>query len=543
MISRIAIAVLALSTVNTLALNVVSTVPPLNALNQSVHTRISVTFDQPINPETVTAGVERFFAGGRWSGPVAGSKVFSNGNRTVTLIPDERLFAGEMVFVNLSDAIETTGGERLRKGGYSFSFWTHVRRAPMEFSVIDTLVVRTTPQQPTQAYGGIASDLNNDGYSDVTIVNEITEDLRTFLNTADGSGLMQPFIQPPASVGDRASPSEPADFNHDGEIDICVANIDDDTLSVLFGNGDGTFTPAQTIPVGDAPRGITVLDANGDGWLDIASTNSGTGSTWSLMLNNGDGSFGLPVHRNGGTAEWSMAAADMNNDGLTDVVVGYRTDQRIETWLSDGSGGFTAAGSTLCGGRTWMIAIGDVNADGFVDVATGNSTSATAAILINNGDGTFAPARVHNVGAFTIATDLGDLDGDGDLDWTTASFSSSQWEIFTNDGSGTFAPFDVVAAPNAGSCTLIHDFDNDGDADLSLIDEIADVVFLYENSGKALPSDFDGNGSVDLSDFQKYLDCAAEGNISVDCEVFDADLDRDVDFADFVAFQRNRTVR
>ena len=109
-------------------------------------------------------------------------------------------------------------------------------------------------------------------YYRLTIVNEDTADLRVFLNKADGTGLFHDFLTPPSPVQDRASPSEPADFDRDGITDICVANLNTNTVSVLRGRGDGTFDPQQIIPVGLLPRGIVVLDVDGDGDIDIHST-------------------------------------------------------------------------------------------------------------------------------------------------------------------------------------------------------------------------------------------------------------------------------
>src|SRR6185436_4185843 len=114
--------------------------------------------------------------------------------------------------------------------------------------------------QTSRAYGGIASDLNGDQLLDMTIVNEDTADLRVFMNKADATGLFEPFLQPTFGVGPQASPSEPSDFNRDGNTDSCVANISDQSVSILLGNGDGTFQPQQRVVVGVAPRGIAVLD-------------------------------------------------------------------------------------------------------------------------------------------------------------------------------------------------------------------------------------------------------------------------------------------
>ncbi|MCH7526309.1 MAG: VCBS repeat-containing protein [Planctomycetes bacterium] len=520
------------------AFAVIATSPVAATTSNSVHSAISVTFDKPVLQSSITADNRRFWVRGRWSGPVTGVYVFTDDDKTVTLVPDDPFFAGEDVSVILSHDIEATDGSHLRSAGYSFCFWTHARRAPIVFKTIDTLSCRDESNRHTQAYGGVAADLNHDRWTDLAVVQEVTADIRVFLNRADNSGLFHPLMEPTAAVGNRASPSETADFNGDGHVDICVANIDDNTVSILLGRGDGTFDPQIVINVGVAPRGIAVLDYDGDGDQDIANTNSISGNI-SLITNFGGGNFDATpsFFDPGGIGEWSLAAADMNHDGITDLVCGARSSQRMIVLLGNGDGTFTFASSTPCGGRTWMIAIGDVNGDGHKDVATANSSSNNAAIMLGDGLGGLGAATTYPVGSFPLATDLGDIDGDGDLDWTTSSFSAAQWQVFTNDGSGVFTTHEIVNAPAAGSCTILHDFDNDGDLDISLIDELADVVLLRENSGKAIFGDFEGDGDVDRFDFAAFLDCVGPAPVLPDCEVFDSDGDRDVDFADFAAVQ------
>jgi len=64
------------------------------------------------------------------------------------------------------------------------------------------------------------------------------------------------------------------DFNRDGKLDLAVANVGAQTVSILLGNGDGTFTATASSPVtGTAPEGIAVSDLNNDGKLDIVVAN------------------------------------------------------------------------------------------------------------------------------------------------------------------------------------------------------------------------------------------------------------------------------
>lgn len=466
-------------------LTVVAVEPARHALSAPVGAPIVIHFDRPIRPESLESGRE-LWAFGRWSGTVQGTYELSNGNSTVTLVPVNAFSAGESVMVIISHNVEAADGSRLRDGGYSYQFWTAAGRNPRGYRQVDVLTTRTSPGQRTQAYGGIAADLNGDRFPDITIVNEITADLRVFLNRADGTGLYHDFIQPTFPVNNRASPSEPTDFNRDGHTDICVANINANSVSILLGNGDGTFASQQEITVGFAPRGIAVLDVDGDGDVDIVSAVSGSNKL-ALLLNDGEGVFGSPtLFEAGGNGEWALAAADMNDDGLLDLVVGARTSQTILVNVANGDGTFSLASTIDSGGRVWMLVCGDVNGDGTEDVAVVNSFDDNGAILLGDGRGGLALPQIYPTDPFALATDLGDLDGDGDLDWVTSSYGGD-WFLFANDGSGSFALTETFPAPEAASCALMLDIDNDGDLDLALIDELADVVILMKHDGAPAP--------------------------------------------------------
>ena len=441
---------------------------------------IVVRFSRPVRPDSVDA--RSLWAFGRGSGAADGAFRFSEDSRTVTLVPRRPFAAGETATVYVSHDVTAEDGSRLRPGGFSWQFWTRAARSALAFDEVAVLSTRAFPDAPTRAYGGVASDLDEDGFLDLTIVNEDSADLRVFLSRGDGTGLFHDFLRPPAPVGRRASPSESSDFDRDGHVDVAVANIDVQSTSILLGAGNGTFGPAQDLGVGLSPRGIAVLDADGDGDVDVAVANAGSG-TLSLLRNDGRGRFSpTPALDAGGDGEWALASADMNADGLLDLVVGAQAGQEVIVLAGNGDGTFRRTGSADAGGRVWMLNTGDVDGNGTEDVVVANSQSGNVAVLLGDGRGGLRRSQTIAVGAFPLASDLGDLDGDGDLDWVVSTFRGG-WHVLRNGGDGRFALERLIGAPAAASCALLFDADGDGDLDLALVDEEVDQVILLRNAG------------------------------------------------------------
>jgi hypothetical protein len=456
-------------------LNVIAVLPATPA---PVSSAITVVFDEPVAPWSIDAASFRVF--GSHSAAASGTFSYTSGLRWVTFTPDDHFSAGEVVSVNLSRAIRGLGPARLRDAGYAYQFMTAAAASTATFVEIDSM--SNTELEQTRIYGAAPVDLNNDGFPDLTTVNEVSADLRVFLNLGDGSGLYSDFLEPGTEIGIEASPNDSADFNNDGNADLCVSATASESVWIVLGNGDGTFGSTQEIPVGGEPHGVVALDFDGDGDLDVVNANRGTGNL-SRMTNLGSGVLTFPTYIDGGVSgEYGLAAGDMDQDGITDLVVGGRDGAHVSTLLGQGGAAFTAAGpAQSSGGATWVVYLGDVDGDGDLDATTANSTSGNGAVLKNDGDGTFGAPAIMSVGAHTPSTDLGDLDGDGDLDWILSSFGGGFWRLYENDGSGSFSFWEQIDAPAYPSCSIPLDFDNDGDLDLALTDEIADVVILMEN--------------------------------------------------------------
>ncbi|MFN0060054.1 MAG: FG-GAP-like repeat-containing protein [Planctomycetota bacterium] len=462
-------------------LQVLSIVPALNASNVLPTTSIAIQFDRAISQSSAQSGKIAVF--GSATGPTLCAFSFSSGDTTLLLSPLTPFVAGETVAVQMANSLVAADGSPLRGAGYAASFRIIAAPASMTFTLIQTLSVRTTPSVGTRIYGGLPIDVDNDGWIDLCCINEDSADMRVLLNTANGSGLYENFLTPPSPIGSGASPNEPADFNADGIIDVSTANVYSGDVTVVFGVGDGTFSPPQNIPVGSGPHGLAVLDFDGDGDADICTANIGSDNL-SRLQNNGAGIMtAMTPIEGGGFGEYALTAADMNNDGIVDLIVGAQGNQRIIVQLGDGDGTFTTMPFQSAGGSVWKIVCGDVNGDGNMDVSSANSGSNSGSILLGNGDGTLDPPLVTPTAAHVVATDLGDLDGDGDLDWILSSFGGGEWRLFENDGAGVFSlqeTFDAVSNP---ACAAILDVDNDTDLDLVMFDEIADLVEIRRNNG------------------------------------------------------------
>jgi hypothetical protein len=108
------------------------------------------------------------------------------------------------------------------------------------------------------------------------------------------------------------------DFNHDGKLDLAVST--NTAVSILLGNGDGTFQAAVNYTAGSLPSAIAIADFNGDGYADLAVANQDSNNV-SILLGNGDGTFLPAVNYAVGTTPEYVAAGDFNVDGKPDLAV------------------------------------------------------------------------------------------------------------------------------------------------------------------------------------------------------------------------------
>jgi hypothetical protein len=313
------------------------------------------------------------------------------------------------------------------------------------------------------------------------------------------------------------------DFNGDGRLDLAVTNAGDNTVSILLGNGEGTFQPAVSYAVGKTPQSIAVGDFNGDGKLDLAVPNAND-NTVSILLGNGDGTFtaasGSPFSV--GSGPLAIAAVDFNGDGNLDLAVANFNDGTVSILLGNGKGSFTAASGSpvVVGPHPDYVTVGDFNGDGKLDLAVVNEGDSTVSILLGNGDGTFtgASGSPFSVGSGSLAIVAGDFNGDGNLDLAVTNLSGNTVSILLGNGKGSFtaAAGSPITVGNGPWSIAVGDFNGDGSLDLAVTNVFGNTVSVLLGNGDGTFSaastfptdnkpysvavgDFNGDGRMDLA--------------------------------------------
>jgi len=293
---------------------------------------------------------------------------------------------------------------------------------------------------PSSAIDVVEADFNGDGKLDVAVTNSAGGNVSILLG--DGAGHFTSAPGSPVTVGATPYHVVAADFDGDGKIDLAVVNRGSGTVTLLKGSGTGTFTSQGSISVGASPAWATVGDFNGDGKPDLAVSNQGATSV-SILLNTG--SFGFSSNTTGNSVlagPWGVEAADFNDDGKLDLAVSNSNGGSVTILLGDGAGNFNPAPtpSYAVGSAPDPIAVGDVNGDGCIDVIAGNYLSNSVSVLLGDCAGGLAAAQNYNVGINPFGIRVRDLDGDGVADVAVANFGSNNVSLLLGSKSGVLTP-------------------------------------------------------------------------------------------------------
>ncbi|MCI0486877.1 MAG: FG-GAP-like repeat-containing protein [Blastocatellia bacterium] len=184
------------------------------------------------------------------------------------------------------------------------------------------------------AVGNFNADVN----ADLAVTNNCDNNVTILLG--NGLGGFSPASGSPVNGGPNPFFVATGDFNRDNRTDLAVANndaireTDDGRVTILLGNGNGTFTPGTPVITPD-PSSIAVDDLNRDGNPDLAISNAAFTFGVTVAFGNGNGTFGTPIRFPAGGNPFDVRTGDFNGDNAPDLVVVNQPSNNLSIYLND----------------------------------------------------------------------------------------------------------------------------------------------------------------------------------------------------------------
>ncbi len=345
---------------------------------------------------------------------------------------------------------------------------------------------------PTSYKGGSAvadiasADFDQDGNPDLVVSNLNENSIGVFLG--DGRGTFQPMQT--YSTGKRPQSLAVADFNGDRWPDVAVADADSLEVGVFLGGMGGRLSPGVRVALAGSPFGMDAVDVNGDGKFDIVAVPGKTGDL-SVALGNGDGTFGT-VKEFGPGKRGAQLAAMNGLKGFEGIVFTSVPDQGVYFEAAVGDGTFRAPVFQSVGSQPWGVLAHDFDSDGKLDIAFSDLGEGAVKVLLRDWNGSYKPARSYptSMGANFVRVGDFDLDGVDDLVVSNGSIllfgpdPSDNVSVLLGNGDGTFSPAqNFTIGPMAQAFDIVvADFNKDGKPDVAAANPAGDIRVLINSS-------------------------------------------------------------
>ncbi|CAF1601455.1 unnamed protein product [Adineta ricciae] len=368
------------------------------------------------------------------------------------------------------------------------------------------------------------ADFNKDGLSDIIIANAGTNNIGVFLRQEDGSFSDQMIY----STGSGSAPSALvlADFNHDQQVDVAVANYGRNNIGIFLGTINGTFTSQKIFSTGSShPIWIDIGDFNSDTHIDLAVVNYGT-DTIGIHFGDGYGNFAQPILTSTGfdSIPYALVVADLNNDMKLDVVVANYGTNNIGIFFgnNDGLSDNQLLINTGVNSQPFAINIYDLNNDTYLDIIVTCSGTNRIGVVLGLGNGSFATIVEYFTGvkAYPVSLAIGDINKDNNADIVIANYAAGNICILFGYGNGLFTEYSVLFSDSQYNpySIALNDFNNDSYLDIATVDynyNYLDIVLTYRSysflgqisysttglnsySESVFLADFDNNNQLDM---------------------------------------------
>ncbi len=329
------------------------------------------------------------------------------------------------------------------------------------------------------------------------------------------------FTAPSQATGTSPQSVCSFDADNDGDLDLAVANLNTDDISIFINQGDGTYAPQANFAVGSMPIAVVAFDADQDGYMDLAVANFGGVNQISVLINDQTADFSAKTDYSTSNNPSAICAYDADNDGDMDLAVTNYNSNTVLMLYNDGTGDYPLINSYSTGANPNSIFAFDVENDGDMDLAVANYGSNDISVLYNNGMGGYPTKFDYTTGANPKSIYAFNADGDEYMDLAVAHWSvPTDVVVLRNNGDGTYPLTGDSYDPQGGSLAQVIAFDADGDGDMDL---------GTANGGSANVSILknDGTGIFSFSAINQFSTPAALSSLSA----LDADLDGDMDLA------------
>ncbi|MBN1661043.1 MAG: VCBS repeat-containing protein [Anaerolineae bacterium] len=427
----------------------VSIMPPRNAVTAPLTTTISATYNQPISPTTVTS--RTFTIHAMQSGLITQTQGVYSG--TISLVPPGSFMPGELVQVSTTTSTLSLSGQ----SPISPTVWQFRVSTPRgSGAFVDSFQQIGSFNGKSIALG----DLDSDGDLDAFLVNGDSAENENYVLVNDGLNAFSPQMIAGSSNPDLSVAL--GDVDLDGDLDAFVTSTGGPLYraSLWLNDGSGNFTKSEQPLSNCYGTDIDLADLDGDSDLDafIACGNGYVPDE--IWLNDGAGVFSHSGQNLGNSYSGNVELGDLDSDGDLDAFVKAYNHNDDTVWLNEGFGIFTLT-QTLSETIGTRLASGDIDGDGDLDVLSGER------ILFNNGRGIFS-VDSHTIDYGQVAK-FEDIDGDGDLDIFVATQGANS--VWLNDGFGSFTDTEQRLGWHNSQDVALGDADEDGDLDAFIVNE------------------------------------------------------------------------